>query len=153
MLENAQEKQKGLRKLMHPLLFKLGPISIYSYGAMLALAFFSGILLIRRQARREGIDAEKILDLGFVILISAIVGARLLFVLLNIKDYLAHPGRIFMLQRGGLVFYGGLFLAIAGGIWFLKRTRTRKSAASESAAHSRSTAKQCRFSGSAVRQP
>ncbi|MCK4261889.1 prolipoprotein diacylglyceryl transferase [bacterium] len=110
---------------MHPILFKIGPICIYSYGAMLALAFFSGIMLVRRQAMREGIDGERILDLGFVILISAIVGARLLFVILNIKDYLAHPGQIFMLHRGGLIFYGGLFLALVSGIWYLRRKQMK----------------------------
>ncbi|MCD5390379.1 prolipoprotein diacylglyceryl transferase [candidate division NPL-UPA2 bacterium] len=125
MLENAPGKQKELRYLMHPILFKLGPISIHSYGVMLALAFFSGVLLVRRQARREGIDVENILDLSFVILISAIVGSRALFVLLNIKDYLAHPGQIFMLQQGGLAFHGGLFLALASGIWFLRRKRMK----------------------------
>lgn len=108
---------------MYPILFKLGRLSIYCYGAMLALAFLSGVLLARRQARKEGLDPEKFLDLSLVILVSAIVGARLLFILLNIKHYYSHPGEIFLFRQGGLAFYGGLFLALASGIWYLKRKK------------------------------
>ena len=106
---------------MYPVLFRLGPITIYSYGVMVALGFIVGIIVALKQAKREGINSEIILDLVFWILISSLVGARLLYVIINFSDYRNNPLEIIMLQRGGLVFYGGLILATIAGIGFLKK--------------------------------
>lgn len=108
---------------MYPILFKIGPITIYSYGVMVALGFIAGIWLARGRARSDGIDPDRVIDLGVYVLISAIVGSRLLYVLLNLKEYLASPKEIFMVQHGGLVFYGGAILATATGALFLRKRK------------------------------
>jgi phosphatidylglycerol:prolipoprotein diacylglycerol transferase len=106
---------------MHPILLKIGPITIYSYGVMIALGIITGLFLARRQARKEGIDPDKIIDITFYLLITALIGARLLFVLMNFKGYIADPLAIFKIWEGGLVFYGGLVPAVVVGIWYIKR--------------------------------
>ena len=106
---------------MHPILLKIGPITIYSYGVMIALGIITGLFLARRQARKEGIDPDKIIDIIFYLLITALVGARLLFVLMNFTEYIADPLAILKIWEGGLVFYGGLVPAVAVGIWYIKR--------------------------------
>jgi phosphatidylglycerol:prolipoprotein diacylglycerol transferase len=106
---------------MYPVLLRLGPITIYSYGVMVALAFIVGIIVALKQAKKEGINSEIVLDLVFWGLISSLVGARLLYVLINFSDYRENPLEIIMLQKGGLVFYGGLILAAMVGIGFLKK--------------------------------
>ena len=106
---------------MYPILFRLGPLTIYSYGVMSALAFLVGILLALRQAKKEGISPEIILDLAFWILISGLIGARIVYVMVNFKGYLQNPLEIIMYQKGGLVFYGGFIAAVIVGILFLKR--------------------------------
>ena len=106
---------------MHPILFKIGPITIYTYGVLIATAFFLGLALAARQARVEGEDPQKIMDLSFYILISAIAGSRLLYIVVEYKEYISNPLRIFKVWEGGLVFYGGFIMAMAVVIIYVKK--------------------------------
>ena len=106
---------------MHPILFKIGPITIYTYGVLIATAFFLGLALAARQARVEGEDPQKIMDLSFYILISAIAGSRLLYIVVEYKEYISNPLRIFKVWEGGLVFYGGFIIAMAVVIIYIKK--------------------------------
>ena len=72
---------------MRPILFQIGRIPILSYGFSLAIAFVLCTILGIREAKRRGIDPEKVFDLALYVCISAIIGARLLFVLLDIPTY------------------------------------------------------------------
>jgi phosphatidylglycerol:prolipoprotein diacylglycerol transferase len=105
---------------MHPVLFEIGPLTIRSYGLMLALAFVVGIWLATRQAKREKVLANTMLDLSLVALITGIIGARILFVLLNLDYYSRHLFESIMFWQGGLVYYGGIILGVFCGILFLK---------------------------------
>lgn len=108
---------------MHPILFKIGPVPIYAYGFMLALGFMIGIYLARERAKIDGIDPNSVIDLGAYVLISGVVGARLVYVLANIREYLSRPLEVFMVHHGGLVFYGGVALATATGVLFLRKRK------------------------------
>lgn len=88
---------------------------------MLAAAFFLALALAIRQARKEGITSERIVDLSLYLLVAAIVGSRLLFVFTDLHYYMENPLRIFKLWEGGLVFYGGLILGIPVGIYYIKK--------------------------------
>jgi len=98
---------------MHPILFKLGPLTIYSYGVMVALGFGIAAMLIYRRAAELNVDKAIVLDLVIVILIYGIIGARLFYVLLNLGYYARRPLEIFMLWKGGLAWFGGFFAALA----------------------------------------
>jgi phosphatidylglycerol:prolipoprotein diacylglycerol transferase len=100
--------------------FELGPFALHTYGVFVALGFLAGIALLMRGAKRDGLPAEKMLDLAFATVLAAIVGSRLMYVLFNPGEYLAEPLRVFKLWEGGLVFHGGLLLAIPL-LWFLIR--------------------------------
>ena len=65
---------------MHPVLLKLGPLSVHTYGFFIAMGFIAGILLAKREAKRLGEDPERIMDLSFYVLIAAIVGSRLFYI-------------------------------------------------------------------------
>lgn len=106
---------------MHPILIKIGPLTIHTYGVMIAAGFILGLALALRQARRQLIPAEKIIDLGFYMLLAAIVGSRLFFVIVNAGYYLKRPLDIFKIWEGGLVFYGGVIFAIPTAIWFIRK--------------------------------
>lgn len=116
---------------MHPILFEIprieflnwviGPIPIRLYGLMIGLGFIIGIALAARQAKKEGVSPERIMDLGVYLLLAAIVGSRLLFVLTNLQEFARKPFEAFALWKGGLVFYGGLLAAVPVGIWYVKR--------------------------------
>jgi phosphatidylglycerol:prolipoprotein diacylglycerol transferase len=85
------------------------------------MAFLSAIALALREARREGEDANKILDLCFYILVAAIVGARILYVLINWSAFRHDPFEIVRIWHGGLVFYGGFIGALIAALWYIKR--------------------------------
>ena len=106
---------------MHPVLFHLGKWTLYSYGFMIAVGILVGLFLARRQAALEGIDQDKIIDIVFYILVAALIGARLLFVLMNFGEYAAHPLDIVKIWQGGLVFYGGLVPGVIIALWYIKR--------------------------------
>jgi phosphatidylglycerol:prolipoprotein diacylglycerol transferase len=110
---------------MHPILIEIGPITIYTYGFMIALGFIVGISLASRQANKEGIDPVIISDLGFWCLISAIVGSRLLFGAIYWREFIDEPLRIAKIWEGGLVFYGGFIAATLTMVYFIRKKRLK----------------------------
>ena len=107
---------------MHPLAFQLGPLTIHWYGVMIALAFLAGLWTATRRARRENIPGEKIADVVLWLMIGSIVGARLVYVTTYWKDEFAGQplSEVFMIQHGGLVYYGGLIGAILASFVYLR---------------------------------
>jgi phosphatidylglycerol:prolipoprotein diacylglycerol transferase len=108
---------------MHPVLLRLGPLTLRSYGLALAAAFLAGIFIARRRARRAGYDPGLIADLSLYIFAGAIIGSRLLYVVLNWGLYRENPVEIFWFWRGGLAYQGGLAGAVAFSLWFLRKRR------------------------------
>ncbi|MFH2033386.1 MAG: prolipoprotein diacylglyceryl transferase [Candidatus Margulisiibacteriota bacterium] len=101
---------------MYPILLNLGPVTIYSYGLMIALAFVAGIFVAIKAAKREGVSTEAVLDITLAVIISAIVGARIFYIIEFWRDFSVDPLSMFMVWHGGLVFYGGLLFAIVAVI-------------------------------------
>jgi phosphatidylglycerol:prolipoprotein diacylglycerol transferase len=108
---------------VYPILFRLGSLTIYAYGFFVAIGFLLGFFIAVRRGREEGIPFERIVDLLFCIVLSALLGSRLLFVLTDLDYYRDHPLQIFRVWEGGLVFYGGLILAIVVSIGYLRWNR------------------------------
>lgn len=108
---------------MYPILCQWGPVTIYSYGVMLAIAVLVCSFLASREARTMGIRPEVIFDLVFWLVISGILGARLFYILLNYRFFLDHPWEMLMIQKGGLAWHGGLIAATWAGIWFVRRSK------------------------------
>lgn len=106
---------------MYPELIKIGPLTLHTYGVLVASGFLLALSLAIRQAKRQGIPHALIADIGFYILVGAIVGSRGLYVLMNLSYYLRNPFDIFKVWEGGLVFYGGLIFVIPLVIWYVKR--------------------------------
>lgn len=97
---------------MHPVLLQIGGFSLYSWGAMVALAFAAGIAIALLRAKKEGIPAEFVMDGAMYVLISAIIGARLFYVIGFWGEYKDNLWSGFAVWEGGMVFYGGLIFAI-----------------------------------------
>ena len=106
---------------MHPILLQLGPVTLYSYGLFLALGFITAVWFSKRNASFYDIKSDDISDLFFLILVSAIVGARLLYVLVNFKAFTPAPMDIFKIWEGGLVFFGGFIGATLSALVYLHR--------------------------------
>jgi len=109
---------------MYPKLLDLGPITIHTYGLLLAVAFIAGIWLASRNAKKAGLDPDSIWNMGLIIIFAALVGAKLMLFISDYSYYLQNTREIFSLStlRSTGVFYGGLLLALAAAAWYLRRT-------------------------------
>ena len=106
---------------MYPRLFELGPITLYTYGVLLAAAYLVGLKLAMVRAKARGLDANRVLDLGIYIIISALVDAKLLLLVTDFRTFRADPRELLTLARSGGVFYGGLILAVIVALWYIRR--------------------------------
>lgn len=100
---------------------QFGPFTLHAYGLFIATAFLLGISWSMREARARGLDPDLLSDLGFYIILGSILGARILYVLINPVYYWNNPHEILMFWKGGLVFSGGALLAACFGLFYLKR--------------------------------
>ncbi len=115
---------------MRPWLFFIGDVGVPAYWALLMIGFMAAIYLSWRMAPRAGVDANRILDLNLIVLLSGVVGARLMHVLVEddplnpgepiLFYYLEHPLEILNITNG-LAFYGGFVLAALAGVWYVRR--------------------------------
>src|SRR5499427_4922719 len=113
---------------MYPKLLELpwtiphfGTITIYTYGVLLAAAYLLGLQLALTRAKARGLDSSKGVGLGIYIIISALVGAKLLLLVTDFKTFKSNPAELFNLLREGGVFYGGLIVAVLVALWYIRR--------------------------------
>ena len=106
---------------MHPILFEIGNFPVYTYGVLLAAAYLLGLQFALVRARALGLDANRVMDLGIWIIISALVGAKLLLLIVDFDTFRSSPGEMLTLMRSGGVFYGGLIAAVGVAIWYMRR--------------------------------
>jgi phosphatidylglycerol---prolipoprotein diacylglyceryl transferase len=113
---------------MHPRLLELpwaiprfGTITVYTYGVLLAAAYLLGLQLALRRARARKLDGTRVMDLGIYIIISALIGAKLLLLVTDFEAFRQNPAELLNLLREGGVFYGGLIVAVLVALWYIRR--------------------------------
>jgi phosphatidylglycerol:prolipoprotein diacylglycerol transferase len=106
---------------VHPIAFYLGSLPIRWYGVMMALAFIAGLWTATRRARLVNVPGEVISDTMLWLMAGSIIGARFVYVTTYWKQEFANEpfSEVFMIQHGGLVYYGGLIGASVAGIGYL----------------------------------
>jgi phosphatidylglycerol:prolipoprotein diacylglycerol transferase len=106
--------------MIDPIAFTFFGRPIYWYGIMVALGFMAGVthwnFLGRREKMPEGLGS----DLGLIIMLSGVLGARLAYVLANASHYRAHPAEILRIDQGGLIFFGGFIVATLAVVVFAR---------------------------------
>lgn len=111
---------------MHPVLFSVFKFPIHSYGLMLAISFLFGIWLSGLIAKKRGLDPVVISDVGFWLILSAIVGSRVYYVILHFEEFQGNLASIFNpfhggnFGIGGLVMYGGFIGALLASFIFFR---------------------------------
>jgi phosphatidylglycerol:prolipoprotein diacylglycerol transferase len=93
---------------MHPVLITIGSFNIYSYGFMIALGVLAGTLVNCVLAASNGLNKDRIQSATLWIMLAALLGTRIFYVLIELPEFAADPVRIFYIWEGGMVFYGGL---------------------------------------------
>jgi len=130
---------------MRPMLLSLHlggrEIGLHTYGVLIGCGCAVAIVLAFREARRQGLDGSKVLDLSFWMLVTGLLGSRLLYVALNARSFalicagggddqmaartfgrvLDDCTRAFQVWEGGLVFYGGFIAASVFAFYFARR--------------------------------
>jgi phosphatidylglycerol---prolipoprotein diacylglyceryl transferase len=113
---------------MHPRLLELpwsiphfGTITVYTYGVLLAAAYLLGLQLALKRAKARNLDSTRVMDLGIYVIISALVGAKLLLLFTDFQTFKNNPAELLNLLREGGVFYGGLILAVTVALWYIRR--------------------------------
>ena len=79
---------------MHPELFNLGPVTIYTYGVLLAASYILGLRFAMARAVVNELNANRVLDLGIYIIIGALVGAKLLLLIVEFDRFIESPTEV-----------------------------------------------------------
>jgi phosphatidylglycerol:prolipoprotein diacylglycerol transferase len=111
-----------------PVAVQFGPLTIRWYGILMATAMALGLWLAYRDARRRGLDPEKLLKAAELGLLGGLVGARLYYVAFNLDYYGQLPTKIFAVWEGGLAIHGGVLggLLVGGGYAWWRRLPVRQ---------------------------
>ena len=115
---------------MHPILFEIGPLTIRTYGLLLAVSFMVGIILALRRARARGLNQNKMINMSLLIMLAGIVGARIMYVIPHWNEFSANPLDIVSpfqssgsIGLTGLTMYGGFIAAVLVSILYLRMNR------------------------------
>jgi phosphatidylglycerol:prolipoprotein diacylglycerol transferase len=108
---------------MHPILFEIGDVPVYTYGVLLAAAYLLGLQFALMRARRRGLDPNRVMDLGIWVIVAALLGAKAMLLIVDFDTYRQRPDELWTLLRSGGVFYGGLIAAVGVALWYLWRHR------------------------------
>lgn len=115
---------------MHPVLFHIGSFPVGTYGLILAIAFFAGVGLARRQGRMDGLAPAALSDLCIALLIAAVIGAKLLMVIVGLFTPAGQEGAmgfadIFTMGtlRAGGAIHGGIIAAAIVYFWLTRKGR------------------------------
>jgi len=98
---------------MYPILFHLGPLTVYAFGLMMALGFLAADYVIRIYCTRRGLNPEYSSSMVIVAALAGIIGSRIYAILDDLPGYLADPMSM-IFSGAGFVFYGGLIGGLLG---------------------------------------
>jgi len=91
---------------MHPRLLELpwtiprfGTVAVYTYGVLLAAAYLLGLQFALKRAKARHLDSTRVMDLGIYIIISALVGAKLLLLVTDFQTFRSNPAELLNLVR------------------------------------------------------
>lgn len=104
---------------MLPILFQIGPLTIYSFGAFMALAALSAAWVVYSELKRAGYNPELASTMVFAAAIGGLVGARILFIIENFPGFLRSP-LDFIFTGAGFTWYGGLIGGTVAVSWIVK---------------------------------
>jgi phosphatidylglycerol:prolipoprotein diacylglycerol transferase len=106
-----------------PLLFQLGPFSLRWYGLLIAVAVLLGLMLATRLGRQRGIEPAMIADLLPILVLAAVIGARLYYVVFEWRQYQLNWLDALAIWRGGIAIHGAL---LGGSLAVILYCRWRK---------------------------
>ena len=107
---------------MYPVLFRFGPITIYSFGAFMALAALTAAWVVHMELKRRGYNRELASSFVFAAAVGGLIGARLLFILDEWEAFLAAPMN-YIFTGAGFTWYGGFLGGTVAVSWVVKKNK------------------------------
>ena len=108
---------------MYPIFLVIHGFVIYWYGVMIAIGVYVGFIMFQRLARKNSYPEHTIEKIFFIVVISGVIGGRLLHVLVNPHYYFSHPVEILDIRSGGLAVQGALILPFITIMIFLRKNK------------------------------
>src|SRR5207302_1858077 len=105
---------------MFPRLVHFGNFFLPTYGFMAAIRLIVGLLVLSRLARKNGVDPDDAWNLGIIVILSGILGAK---ILLLIVDWQHYRSDLFNTMQACGVFSGGVVAAFISGTWYARRRK------------------------------
>lgn len=93
---------------MYPIALQIGSFQLRWYGVMAAIGFLAGSWMMNRLRKNTDLSGDEVNGILIYSLISGIIGARIFYVVQFFDYYRDDLWKIFRIDQGGLVFYGGL---------------------------------------------
>lgn len=106
---------------MHNEIITIGKITIYGYGLMIGIGFLVAVLVGMYRAKKKEMSQEAILDIAIYCILAGFLGGKLLYVIVEWKDFVADPWSV--LGSSGFVVYGGIITGVLAGYIY---TRIKK---------------------------
>ncbi|NPV43598.1 MAG: prolipoprotein diacylglyceryl transferase [Firmicutes bacterium] len=109
---------------LNPVAFNIGPLKIYWYGIFMAVSFLIGAYYLKNKGRKYGMSEDFILNLVILVVISGIIGARIVFVAANFPHwFISDPLQVLKIYEGGLAWHGGLLGGLIAGYLYSRLHR------------------------------
>ncbi len=109
---------------MHPTILEIGPVTLHSYGLMIALGFLAAIFMVQRDVKKMGLDPKFVSEMGFMALVLGIAGTRILYIVMYPQEFSwSRPWEWFAVWQGGLVFQGAIPVTFAYAYFGMKRRK------------------------------
>ncbi len=107
---------------MYPILFKLGPVTIYSFGLMMALAFLTANYFFAKEVKRRNENEKMVTTITMIALIGGVAGSKIFSIFEDWDVFIHAPIKTFF-SASGLTFYGGFIVAMLGILFYLRQHR------------------------------
>ncbi len=108
---------------MHPILLRIGPLTVHTYGFLMALGVALGLWFLFVQAHKRGLDSNKLVDAAFYTILVSLLGAKLVLLAGSFSYYTKYPGELLSLARSGGVFQGGLFFGVVFALLYFRKKK------------------------------
>ncbi|MCM1466732.1 MAG: prolipoprotein diacylglyceryl transferase [Alistipes sp.] len=100
-------------------LFSIGKLTVHGYGLMIGIGVLCCVFMASRRAKKKGLSADAIMDIAVYGLIAGFIGAKLLFLVVEFKDFIQDPLRF--LSTSGFVVYGGIIAGVIAAIVYCRK--------------------------------
>ncbi len=108
---------------MFPVLIKIGFLTIHTYGFLLATGFLLAFMLFERNLKNAGLPVKEVSNFIFLLIIVAILGSKILLILVDLKYYISYPKEIIGTLRAGGHFFGALIFGIPFSFLYLRKKK------------------------------